>query len=260
MSNETPNRHILIGGLVLLLIAAAFTIGALWQQLNNKSESAEQGVAGTQTTTTTNSKTRSVSVDKDDPVLGDPNAPITIIEISDFQCPYCANFEAETFDQLKEEYIDTGKVRFVYKDLPLVQIGHRNAPKAAEAAQCALNQDKFWKYQSTLFENQTAWAEEGDPTTLFKEYARDLALDEETFAACLDSGKMRDRVDADTNAARQAGIGGTPTFFISQGDTVSFDTAATREDPYYYLNGEIVGVGGAIPFTAFQQILDPLLQ
>lgn len=258
MGDEASNRNILIGGLILLLVAAAFTIGALWQQLQGKENPSETAVAGKQTTTPS-SKTRSISFDETDPVLGDPNAPVTIIEISDFQCPYCANFEAQTFDQLKEEYIDTGQVKLVYRDLPLVQIGHRNAPKAAEAAQCALDQGKFWEYHRRLFDKQDSWSEEQDPTTLFKEYANDLGLDE-SFSACLDDGQMRERVNADTRAAQQAGVSGTPTFFIGQGNTISFDTAATRENPYYYLNGKIVGVGGALPFSSFQQLLDPLLQ
>jgi protein-disulfide isomerase len=256
MDTQPQNRNVLIGGLLLLLIAAAFTIGALWQQLQNKGDSTEPNVAGTQTTTKS-SKTRSISVDESDPVLGDKDAPITIIEISDFQCPYCANFEAQTFDQLKKAYIDSGKAKLVYRDLPLTQIGHRNAPKAAEAAQCAQEQGKFWEYHHKLFAEQDNWSKEQDPTALLKGYADDLGLNE-SFATCLDDGKMRDRVSADARAAQQAGIRGTPTFFIGRSDTISFDTAATREDPYYYLEGKIVGVGGALPFDSFKQLIDNL--
>ncbi len=87
----------------------------------------------------------------DSPVKGDANAPITIVEFSDFQCPFCARFYTQTLGQIEREYIDTGKVKLVYKDFPLNSI-HPNAQKAAEAARCAGEQNKFWEYHDKLFE------------------------------------------------------------------------------------------------------------
>lgn len=247
--------------LVLLLIAAAFTIGAFWQRLEKLSPQAklpttaqepEGEIAGEEV-----GERKEVSVD-DDPVVGDASAPVTIIEFSDFQCPYCAVFATQTFPQLKQEYIDTGKVKLVYRDLPLTQIGHRNAPKAAEAAECAAEQNKFLEYHDQVFEKQADWSTADDPSSLFKDYANELGLDDE-FAACLDSGRRTEEVQKDAAAAQVLGVNGTPTFFIGRGDTLAFNTAPTRTDPFFYLDGQKAGVVGAQPFEVFKEIIDSLL-
>src|SRR3989344_9399332 len=100
-----------------------------------------------------------VSAD-DDPVLGEKNAKVTIIEFSDFQCPFCSRFRDQTFDQIKSKYIDTGKVKFVYRDFPLTQI-HPMAQKGAEASECADEQGKFWEYHDLLFQKQDEWTSIG---------------------------------------------------------------------------------------------------
>ena len=130
-----------------------------------------------------------VSVD-DDAVLGDSNAPVTIIEFSDYECPYCRKFWADTMPQIKEKYINTGKVKFVYRDFPLSS--HKDAQKAAEATECAEKQGKFWEMQDKIFENQSAIAV-GD----LKKYAVDLGLDVSSFNKCLDSGEYKDEVKKD---------------------------------------------------------------
>ena len=107
-----------------------------------------------------NSSNRSLALsmaNPTDPTLGKEDAPIVMLEFSDFQCPFCGKFRAETFDLIKTNYIDTGKVLFIYKDFPLSQI-HPFAQKAAEAALCADAQGKFWEYHDKLFENQVQWA------------------------------------------------------------------------------------------------------
>jgi len=169
----------------------------------------------------------------DDPFLGDKNAPLTIIEFSDFQCPFCARFRQQTFDQIKTQYIDTGKVKFVYRDFPLTSI-HSYAQKAAEAGECADDQNKFWEMHDKIFEGQSVWASSG--VSVFKQYAQELGLDSKKFNDCLDSGKYKDEVEKDLNDATSSGGQGTPYFII--GNTP---------------------VSGAQPFNSFQAVIEAQL-
>ena len=167
-----------------------------------------------------------VSID-DDPVLGNENAPVTMVEFSDFQCPFCGTFRRETFNKIKEEYIDTNKIKLIYRDFPLREI-HPFAQKAAEAAECADEQGKFWEYHDILFENQQKLDDED-----LKKYAADLKLDTSEFNDCLESGKMTEEVNKDYNEGSSYGIDGTPAFFI---------------------NG--ISLSGALPFESFKTIID----
>lgn len=175
----------------------------------------------------------SVSAD-DDPTMGSKDAKVVMIEFSDFQCPFCGRFFAQTLPQVKADYIDTGKVLFVYRDFPLSSI-HPNAQKAAEAAECADEQNKWEDMHNTIFKNQDQWADldNAGAVAKFKEYAKSAGVNEQQFGSCLDSGKYQDEVLKDFNDGINAGVGGTPTFFI---------------------NG--VEVSGAQPFSVFKQIID----
>lgn len=166
----------------------------------------------------------------DDPVKGSDNAPVTIIEFSDFQCPYCGKFYEETLPQITNTYIETGKVKFVFRDFPLGF--HQYAQKASEAAECADEQEKFWEYHNILFENQDALTIDD-----LKQYASDLDLDTEQFNECLDSGKYEDEVNADIEDGSSYGVTGTPAFFI---------------------NGQLLS--GAQPFSAFQAVIEQELE
>ncbi len=168
-----------------------------------------------------------VSVD-DDPARGPEDAAVTIIEFSDFQCPYCGRFFQQTLPQLMAQYGD--RVRFVYRDFPLDQI-HPNARNAAIAAECADDQGKFWEYHDVLFSNQQALG-----VADLKRYAEQLGLDVAAFSQCLDSQKYNDEVNADLRDGLQAGVTGTPTFFI---------------------NGR--RVVGAQPLQTFQTLIDQAL-
>lgn len=171
---------------------------------------------------------------KDDPFKGDENAPVTIVEFSDFQCPYCSRFFEQILPSLQEEYIDTGKVKFVYKDFPLKSI-HSLAQKSAEAAECADEQGKFWEYHDLLYGNQDEWTEGGVET--FKQYAADLGLDTDKFNSCLDNGDMQAEVDEDYEDSLESGGRGTP---------------------YFVING--IPLSGAQPFANFKAIIDAELQ
>jgi len=153
-----------------------------------------------------------VSAD-DDPYMGSSKAQLTLIEFSDFQCPFCKNFFNNTLPEIKRNYIDTGKIRLVYRDFPILAI-HKSAQKAAEASECAYEQGKFWEYHDTLFINQKVW-EIDNTTTELKNYASALNLDINKFNTCLDSGKYYSEVTNDIKDGTKAGVTGTPTFFIN---------------------------------------------
>ena len=140
-----------------------------------------------------------------EPSLGPANAPVTIVEFSDFQCPYCRQAQG-TLKQLMAVY--EGKVKLVFRDFPLRNI-HPQAQKAAEAAQCAAEQHKFWPYHDKLFASTNFQMDE------LKKFAQELELNMEQFTSCLDSGKHAAGIDADMQAGQQAGVNATPTFFVN---------------------------------------------
>lgn len=145
-----------------------------------------------------------VSVD-DDPYLGPADAPITIIEFSDFNCPYCEKWHVETFQPLMAAYPD--QIRFVYRDFPITS---QESTAAAQAAQCADEQDAFWPFHDSLLTG-----DQGLGRAAYEQYATRLGLDVEALLACLDSGKFSDEVEADARYAAGLGVTGTPTFFIN---------------------------------------------
>ena len=140
-----------------------------------------------------------------EPSLGPANAPVTIVEFSDFQCPYCRQAQG-TLKQLMAAY--EGKIKLVFRDFPLRNI-HPQAQKAAEAAQCAAEQQKFWPYHDKLFASTNFQMDE------LKKFAQELELNMEQFTSCLDSSKYAAGVDADMQAGQQAGVNATPTFFVN---------------------------------------------
>ncbi len=182
-------------------------------------------------------------VSPDDNAMGDPNAPITVVEYSDFQCPACKAFFDYVEEPFVSEYVATGKVRFVYRSMGL-WIGQESVD-AAEAAYCAGEQGKFWEYNHILFANQTG---ENVGDFLMKRliaFAGEIdGLDVEAFKSCLDSNKYVQRVDTDGTEGRQAGVRGTPSLLI-------YKTAD---------NTLIQTIEGAPSMQDFRQILDDALQ
>ncbi|MBU1120325.1 DsbA family protein [Candidatus Micrarchaeota archaeon] len=166
-----------------------------------------------------------VSAD-DDAFLGSEDAPVTIIEFSDYECPFCARFYSQTLPSLKEKYIETGKAVFIYRDFPLGF--HQFAQKAAEATECADEQGKFWEMHDKIFENQDALDEAS-----LKKYAEEIGLNSGEFNSCLDSGEMTSEVQKDLSEGQTYGVSGTPSFFI---------------------NGRTLV--GAQPLSAFEQIIE----
>ncbi|MDD5368981.1 MAG: thioredoxin domain-containing protein [Anaerolineaceae bacterium] len=143
----------------------------------------------------------------DDPTLGPDTAPITLIMYSDYECPFCQKWYHEVFKQLVVDY--QGKIRFVYKDFPLYG-KHNNAAPAAEAANCAGDQGKYWEYQDKLFGMTLELGAQS-----FIQYAADLSLDPQKFSDCLTSRKYQQEVQGDYDFATSLGVQSTPTFFIN---------------------------------------------
>lgn len=163
----------------------------------------------------------------DDPSLGNPNAPVTVVEFSDFQCPFCERLYSSVLPQLKKDYISSGKVRFVYRDFPLTQI-HPMAQKAAEAAECADDQGKFWEYHDILFQRQSQLSLDN-----LKRWASELKLDTGKFGTCLDSATYAAEVTKDTSDGQALGVNGTPGTFV---------------------NGQFIS--GAVPYEQFKAAIE----
>lgn len=156
------------------------------------------------------------NIEDDDPILGSPDAPVTLVEFSDFQCPFCRKLWRESFLQLKEKYIKNGKVRLVYRDFPLSGI-HPGAEPAALAANCAEEQGKFWEMHDKIFFEQDKL---GEGTVEFglvdlSRWAKDIGLDESKFDFCLESGKYKAEVAADYADGIELGVTGTPHVFVN---------------------------------------------
>lgn len=175
------------------------------------------------------------------PTIGDDDATITLVEFTDFQCPFCSRHYQQTFGQIKAEYVDTGKVKYEMRNYPLSF--HPNAEISAEAAMCANEQDKFWEMHSKLFAGQGEWSnlDNAAAVTLFKKYASELSLNAASFASCLDNHDTQQAVRDDFAAGGAAGIDGTPGFWIIGPD------------------GQTKMISGAYPYDTFKAAFDEML-
>jgi len=193
----------------------------------------------TQSSLSTNSPSLILISLDDDPVKGNPDAPITIVEFSDFQCPFCAKFHSTTLPQLEANYIDSGKVKFVYRDFPIQSI-HPNAVPAALASECADEQGMFWEYHDVVFKNQKKWQGLSGNAMVdtFEQYALELGLNTSDFNTCFESGKYVDEVTKDLQDGASYGITGTPGFFVG--------------------NAELgyVKMIGAQPYSVFERLIE----
>jgi len=184
---------------------------------------------------------KNVSLD-DDPMKGSPDAEITIVEFSDFQCPFCWRFYTQTLPLIEQNYISTGKVNFVYRDFPITGI-HPNAVPAALAGECADDQGKFWEMHDMIFLNQKNWQDlqTTQSTNLFKEYAIEIGLNTDEFDSCVTSGKYLEEIQNDYDDGRAYGVTGTPGFFVGN-EKIGFTK-----------------IIGAQPYSSFQRIIEQQL-
>ncbi len=144
---------------------------------------------------------------------GSDDAPIMIYEMSDFQCPVCLKFFDDYLPTIERDYIETGKVKFTFLNLPLITL-HSNAAEAHEYAMCAAAQDRFWDMHDRLFETQETWAPMGDPTPHFISLTEQLEMDQTAFTQCVESGAVRSLIAGEVRMASQNQLNGTPTFII----------------------------------------------
>ncbi len=164
-----------------------------------------------------------------DVVLGEADAPVTVIIFGDYECPFCERLYQETEKPLRTDYIQTGKVKVVYRDYPLSF--HPNAMPAAEAAECAGEQGKYWQYHDALFERQSTLA-----TLNYTTLAGELGLNTTQFKTCVDTHKYADEIAKDLADGEAAGVDGTPASFI---------------------NGQLIS--GAVPYATFKAAIDAAL-
>jgi protein-disulfide isomerase len=145
-------------------------------------------------------------------IQGSPTAPLWVIEVSDFQCPYCKQWHDETYQTFRDEFVRTGKVRLAYVNFPLAQ--HQFAWPAAEAAMCAGAQGKFWEMHDALFNTQEKWEALPSPAAFFDSLAHAAGVDDQRWRQCVQSGKMKSWIQADHDRAERAGASSTPSFMI----------------------------------------------
>ena len=183
------------------------------------------------------SKAPEFLIQEDDVVRGDPHAPITLLEYSDFTCHFCKKFFHDTFPKLLSEYIETGKVRFVYRDFPR---GLGNPLRAADAARCAGEQNAYWPMHDRLFNSNGQFSLEN-----LNQFAAELKLQQGQFSQCLEAHKYFPDIEKDLKDAGSLGIRGTPAFVL-------FPTKVP-DDP------NLIVIPGAFPYETFQEEIEKLL-
>lgn len=169
-------------------------------------------------------------------IRGSASAPVTVYEMSDFQCPYCREFALNTFPAIDSAYVATGRVRWAFVNFPLTSI-HHNAAAAAEVALCAAQQGGFWRVHDLLYQHQDVWAPLKEPAAFFLTLADSAKLSKPALLACLQSPSTEDVIRADAQGASRSGAESTPTFYIEGGLLV-----------------------GAQPIAVFRQVLDSILR
>ncbi|MEK7078154.1 MAG: DsbA family protein [Patescibacteria group bacterium] len=217
-SAENKNSPLTIP--VAILVAGVLIAGSVWFRTGNKIDT---------TATVGNKKLDKIELGNL-PILGDEKAKIEIVEFGDFQCPFCGKFFMETELLIREQYIKTGKVKFVWRDFAF--LGPESF-EAAEAARCANDQGQFWQYHDILFNRQSGENEGAFSKDKLKGFAVELGLNQTDFDSCLDSGKYIQAVKDDTDYAKTVGVDSTPSTFV---------------------NGELLK--GAVPFSNFKALIE----
>ena len=209
--------------------------------------------------------TRQLEVAKGNlPVLGQESATVTIVEFSDFQCPFCQRLVNDALAQIKTNYINNGKAKLYFRDYPLSF--HANALPAANAARCANEQGKFWQMHDKLFETQTTWSNSPDAKSLFVEYATSIGLNNASFEACYSANKYNSAIASDESQGQSYGVQGTPGTFmilpknkvnVEQVKSVFNDVNAQLGGLEMFENGNelIILVPGAYPYSVFDAFL-----
>ena len=222
---ENPNPYTIPFAIVLAGVIIASAI-VFTQRNNNVTAGKNAAQAGDTVQTATDYKSLEANAPA---MLGNPAAPVAIVEFADYQCPFCGRFYQGAAKDIIEKYVKTGKARLYYRDFAF--LGDESA-WAAQAARCAGDQGKYWQYHDYLFTHQNGENEGAFTKDHLKSFAREMGLNSGEFATCLDSGKHAQEVISDTEIGRKFGVTGTPTSFV---------------------NGKIVQ--GAVPFSQFEPVI-----
>lgn len=219
------------------LLTGALPFGQFAQIIDVLIEQAETGALPATVATVAPTATPDIDFAIEDfAVIGEADAPVTIVEFSDYQCPFCLRHFNETMPQIKQQYIETGQVRYIFKDFTPTLFNpdyHPQAVTAAQAADCAGQQDAYWAMHDKLFGEQGRWAGNASAPAVMAAFAAEIGLEAEAFAACMASDSVRSSISAELQEGIAAGVSGTPAFFI---------------------NG--VFLNGAQPFAVFQQVIE----
>lgn len=223
--------------LIVLLVIVAFLAGMFWTKIQSleQGEAPEKVVQASPTPGVPEgevplSEEQIARIEQGEAgVKGEEGAPITIVEFSEYQCPFCGKYVEETYFQIWEEYGD--QIRYIFRDYPLSF--HQHAQTLAEVARCAGDQDQYWEMHDLIFENQEEWSSKQNIDADISGFVTQLGLDGDEFDSCLSSGKYTQAVKDNLQIGIEVGVQGTPTFFINGQQLV-----------------------GAQPFSAFQSIID----
>src|SRR3989344_4900241 len=224
------NQKLLIPGAIIL--AGVIVAGAVLY--SNLPKNPLLGKEGKWEVVKENAASDILKIQKSDFVLGNPAAKVVLIEYGDFQCPFCGRFFQAAEKQIIETYVKTGKAAFVWRDFAF--LGEESF-RAAEAARCAGEQNKFWEYHDYLFNRQNGENEGAFADANLKRFAGEIGLNQTTFNACFDSGKYKKAVEDATTEGKSLGVNGTPATFV---------------------NGQMIS--GAQPFSVFQKVIDEELK
>lgn len=245
MAEEQKSKNLTTPILVVLLVVASFLVGSLWTKVNyieqegKRVEEQEGEIAQGQPSEPKPEQPTvlgEIDIGRIEQggaaARGEVSAPVTIVEFSEYQCPFCQRYVQDAYQQIWQEYGD--QIYYIFRDYPLQF--HQHAQKTAEAARCAGDQGQYWEMHDLLFEERD-WTEKTDITSDMSNFARQLGLNQAEFANCLSSEKYTQAVKDDFALGENVGVSGTPTFFI---------------------NGQMLV--GAQPFAAFQVIIDEELE
>ncbi|MBI2056104.1 MAG: DsbA family protein [Candidatus Sungbacteria bacterium] len=225
-SNNTPSPFLIPGAIV---VSGVLIAGAIIYTNSFGAPAGGNNLAGAGTAPIIKE-----DLSDNDPMLGSPEAPVTVVEFADFQCPFCGKFFKTVMPQLTEKYIKTGKVKFVYRDFAFLG---EESEFSASAAECAKEQGKYWEYHDYLFGHQNGENQGAFDKKNLKQFARALGLNGGQFDTCLNSDKYLEEVRSDTEAGRAVGVSGTPTTFV---------------------NGK--AIVGAVPFAQFEAAIAEALK
>jgi len=260
-SNE---RKTIISLPISILAAAILISGAVIYSANQKGTALPPSAGDPSAFANGEEQAQTITVSpigERDIVMGDKNAKVTLIEYGDYQCPFCGRFFAQVEPDLIDDYVDTGKVKFVYRDLAF--LGPESVA-AAEAAECSKDQNKFWQFHDAIYMEEIKDGQEHNNNlnrNLFVKLAGQVGMDTDEFVKCYDSKKYSQVVAESVQASQRAGINSTPTSFIMRAtsETASFIKLSPNVDAKEK-NGNGQEISGAQPFAAFVGVIDALLK